>query len=269
MNRNDRRRNDRDRPLGGPSAEGRATNRRVLWIVLAMVFAGIFVARFSDKAAVQPPPPKKTLASLKPRELQDQAAVYGILEGAKAGKEAVAAAKSGVPVNAVVHTTDVGPSEPKVEKTTRGYRVLGAWSENPYVYPRDQTEAEEDAVRVATLRLSEELNGLTPVVEVTGTRVEQPSEQVRSVWKANGLDPDRKWVVVDVQTSEDAIRVERSKQRFGQVGFWVGATFLVLLCGYGFLRLDMWTKGYLTLALAAVALLLVVGGLAGLVTFAR
>ena len=76
-----------------------------------------------------------------------------------------------------------------------------------------------------------------------------------------GVIEGRGWAVVDVQTSEQAIRAERSKVRFHQIGFWVGAGFLILLTGYGFLRLDAWTKGYLTTALGVVAVLLVGGGI--------
>jgi hypothetical protein len=64
-----------------------------------------------------------------------------------------------------------------------------------------------------------------------------------------------------VQTSEEAIRKERAKARFGQIGFWVGAGFLTLIVGYGFLRLDMWTKGYITTALGVLAVLLLGGGI--------
>lgn len=258
MNRNDYRRT-RDR-----RAEKSGAGRRVFWLVVGMAVAAVVVARMSDRPDVAAPRPVRPLASLKPSQMEAQVAEQGVLGGAKVVHVVQVAAKQAAESTRVSWTNsgELVTGELRVEKTHRGYRVSGVTSEKPYVWPRDADEAKADALRVAAERMAEELNGLTPELEVIGdVRQERPSPEVQKLWQESGLEADRVWVVMDVQASEESVRAERTKQRFGQIGFWVGAAFLVLLVGYGFLRLDLWTKGYLTTALGVIALLLVGGAI--------
>jgi hypothetical protein len=257
MPRYDNYRDDRSRRES--RATGTGAGKRVFWLFLGLGVAFFVLFRVADKPSASAPRPVRKLAELKPISMQEQVTEQGILGGAKVIHESRQAARL---VNVVVPAANGGgllPAEPRLEKTERGYRVLGARSENPYVWPRDEAEAKADALRVAKARLAIELNGMTPELEEIAVRREVPSEEVKKLWEDQRLETDRVWVVVDVQTSEDSIRKERAKARFGQIGFWVGAAFLVLLTGYGFLRLDQWTKGYLTTALFVIAVL-VVGG---------
>lgn len=252
MTHNDPRRTPRPAGLAGP---------RVLWIVGAMVIAAIAVHQFTDKPAAQAPPPRKPLAKLNAKDLQEQSAVGGVLAGAKAGKDEIAAIRKGLLPSHVAFTASGEPmAEPRVEKTDHGYRVVGAWSERPYVLPRDEAEAKADALAVARDRLAKELDGMAPAVEELAVRTEKPTPEMQKKWTDNKLEPNREWVVVDVQTSDEAVRAERGKQRFGKIGFWVGVAFLNLLAAYAFLRLDMWTRGYLTTALGVGMIALLVGG---------
>ena len=89
-------------------------------------------------------------------------------------------------------------------------------------------------------------------------------EETKKAWAKEGLDDGRGWVEIDAKVSHDTLRKERAKGRTAEVGFWFGTAFLVLLGGYGFLRLDMWTKGYLTLVLGLVVGAAAVGGVVAL-----
>lgn len=230
--------------------------------MLAMAIGAASITQFSRKPSAQPPRVAKPLSTLKPRDLQEQVAEQGILGGMRAGKEVLAAAKNSktAVLIATIQKGEPIQNEPQVERTDHGYRVTGAWSQRLYVLPQDEEAAKEDARHVALARLSEELGGLEPAVEESGFRVVKPSPDQQKLLAANDEDgANRAWVVLDVQTSDEAIRAERSKARFGQIALWVGASFLVLLVGYGFLRLDLLTKGYLTTMLAVIAALIVGG----------
>lgn len=263
MNRYDRPRDPR---------EPKKKDRHVVWVVVALVVAAVAVVRISDRPSAQPPRAVRPLASLRAKDLQEQAVEQAILGGARAGKEAIVAQRAAA-LNAQIGLTDAGDTlapEPRLEKTDRGYRVLGAWSEKPYVLPRDEEEAKADALAVARARLAQELRGLTPALEVIGEpRTVEPSAEAKEKLAKQGLESGRRWVVVDVQTSDEAIRAERGKQRFGSIALWVGVAFLTLLTGYGFLRLDMWTKGYLTTSLVVLAVLVLGGLLLGYVSLAH
>lgn len=255
-------RNRRDSRAGGTGA-----GKKVFWLFLGLGVAFFVSFRFAEKSAPSAPRPVRAMAGMKPSQLQEQATEQGILGGAKVVHEAqVAAARASVAQvsatlpNAPPHEKAVRTA-PRLEKTDRGYRVMGAWSEDVYVWPRDEDKAKADALSVAKARLAEELKGLQPEVELIGEpRFERLSKEAQEQLAEVGIDSDRGWVVVDVQTSEDMIRKERAKIRFGQIGLWVGVGFLALLTAYGFLRLDMWTKGYLTTTLVVVAVLILVGG---------
>jgi hypothetical protein len=259
MNHADLRRNRDPRP------PAKSTGAKVFWIIGAMVLAAIAVSQFSDKPSVTAPPPRKPMARLNPHDMQERSAIYGILEAAKAGKEELAARQRAQQANQVNWTTVGEPTgEVRVEKTDRGYKVFGARSENAYLL-QDIDQAKAEALGVAKAKLAGELNGLAPEVEEIAVRKETPSEELKQEWKRSGVDPERVWVVVDVQTSEEAVRKERAKVRFGKVGFWVGVAFLNLFALYAFLRLDMWTRGYLTTFLGIGIVALLVGGVLFLV----
>jgi len=271
MPRYDNYRHD-DRQRRDSRSGSTGAGKRVFWLFLGLGIAFFLSFRFAEKSSPSAPRPVRSMAGMKPTQLQEQATEQGILGGAKVVHELdVAAARAGVTqVSATLPNSPASDvavrSELRLEKTKDGYRVRGARSEGIYVWPRDEEYAKADAIQVAKSRLAEELNGLTPEVEVIGEpRFERPSVAAQKQMAELGLEPDRGWAVLDVQTSEDAIRKERAKSRFGQVGVWVGIAFLSLLTAYGFLRLDMWTKGYLTTTLVVIAVVILTGGVIALV----
>jgi hypothetical protein len=92
-----------------------------------------------------------------------------------------------------------------------------------------------------------------------GIHEEQLSEADRLALQKSPAGSDRVFVRLDIEVSEDQVRQLRAGERVG-TGFQYGAVvFAALLAIYGFLRLDAWTKGYLTswLAIGAVALVAV------------
>lgn len=277
MNRYDDRYRDRDRhrlrdlrdvrrasaPAGGGK---RGLAAKVFGIILVVGIAGFAVSRFTGKADVQPLPPKKPLAGLKAKELQEQVSLHGIEGGAAAGKRAVDADRR---IN-----VDAGAvPEPEVVTTNSGYVVRGARSVDPYVLPRDRKQAVDDALAVARRTL--EKAGVPPGnwalafdpddKDRLKVRDIAPDEKVRAAWEANGLGADRGWVEIEeVTLTHDSLRQERAAGRTAEASFWFGTIFLVLLAAYGFLRLDLWTKGYLTLALGLVVGAATVAAILGL-----
>jgi hypothetical protein len=165
-------------------------------------------------------------------------------------------------------------SEPEVVPTLNGYVVRGVRSENPYVLPRDRRQAVDDALAVARRTLIEK--GVPPgnwslTFDPDNEKDRQkvrditPTQEVRDAWEASGLGSDRGWVEIEeVTLTHDSLRQERAKGRTAEAGFWFGTAFLVLLAGYGFLRLDLWTKGYLTLVLGLIVGVITVAAVLGL-----
>lgn len=242
---------------------------KVFWIAVILGMAGFAVSRFAAKSDVQPLPPKKPLAGLKAKELQEQATLYGIEGGARAGMDRLAADKR-------INAGDAAAlSEPEVVPTLNGYVVRGVRSENPYVLPRDRRQGVDDALAVARRTLTEKAGvppgnwslAFDPDNEKDRQKVRDitPTQEVRDAWEASGLGSDRGWVEIEeVTLTHDSLRQERAKGRTAEAGFWFGTAFLVLLAGYGFLRLDLWTKGYLTLVLGLIVGVITVAAVLGL-----
>lgn len=237
---------------------------KVLAILAVVAVAGIVVSRTGCRGeqSAQTLPPKKQLAGLKPKELQQQTAEYGIEGGAVAGMKIVANANEPVDV-----TGEYTPPEPSV--TSGGFVVKKVRSVRPHVLPadRDQAirEAEGEARRILVEKGYVTANEWKVSYQPNAVRDIPPTESVQKEWEAKGLGTDRGWVEIDeVTLSHDTVRAERAKDRSAQAGFWFGTAFLGLLAAYGFLRLDMWTKGYLTLALGIVVGAVVVAAVIGL-----
>jgi len=144
--------------------------------------------------------------------------------------------------------------------------LTGIKSDKPYP---SKERATEDALTVAQMELTKALQKLDPPVTAKpslstirseyvrrdGVREVQPSAEDRKEWAARGLDPNRVWVTVDVEVSESQVNNLRAGERVNTAFHYGAVVFAGLLAAYGFLRLDAWTKGYLTswLALGAVA----------------
>ena len=235
---------------------------KVFAILAVVMVVGIVTSRMGCQADVAKTlPPKKQLASLKPKDLQQQTAEYGIEGGAIVGKEA--AAKANEPINLTGEPTD-----PEATVTNAGYVVKKVRSVYPHM-PADRDtalrEAEAEARRVLVEKGYVRANEWKVSYSPAAVHDIPPSKSVQDQWEANNLGTDRVWVEIDeVTLTHDTVRGERAKDRVAQVGFWFGTAFLALLAAYGFLRLDMWTKGYLTLALGIAVGGIVVAAVVGL-----
>ncbi|MBX9584835.1 MAG: hypothetical protein K2X87_31410 [Gemmataceae bacterium] len=136
------------------------------------------------------------------------------------------------------------------------------------------TEAAADAAALdaAAGRIEERLQDLDPPVHYRPSAAEVRNEYVRrgsrtvkdpdgfergeldKTWPGKGKD--YKYVEYTVEVSADQVRELRTRARVGSALRVLGVVAGVALAGFLFLRLDEWTKGYLTswLAFAAVAL---------------
>jgi hypothetical protein len=136
-------------------------------------------------------------------------------------------------------------------------------------YPTEaeaETRALEDAQKLIEQRLREldppvEYRPAATVVKNEYLRrdsrlVRLPTDSEKVLLKQNGYDADRKYVEYTVEVTADQVRELRTRNRVADSLRGLGALAAVSLAGFFFLRLDEWSKGYLTswLALAAAAL---------------
>lgn len=141
-------------------------------------------------------------------------------------------------------------------------------------YPTE-AKAEEEALRLATDRVKERLEALDPPVHYAPSpsvvkneyvrkdtrNVRRPTGKEQERWTAEGYAGDQVYVEYDVEVTADQIRELRTQERLGGMLKLFGGIAVVALAGFLFLRLDDWTKGYLTSWLAFLAAALA-GGVA-------
>jgi hypothetical protein len=168
------------------------------------------------------------------------------------------------------------PAPSRAEPPTRP-TALGA--RNPVVirervvsdipYPTE-AEAEERVLKDAQDRIEKRLSELDPpvlhrpalsVVKNEYVRrdsrvVRPPTEEEKAAIEKAGYAADRVYVEYTVELTADQVRELRTRDRVADGMRGLGVITAVALAGFLFLRLDEWTKGYLTswLALGAAAL---------------
>jgi hypothetical protein len=136
---------------------------------------------------------------------------------------------------------------------------------------KDQALA--DALGVARIELMKQLEALDPPIHarpsmatmkneyVKGDVRELPlSEDEKNLVKSSKLNPNVRYVEIDLELTEHQVQQLRATERV-TIGFRVGGVlFALVAAAYAFLRLDQWTKGYLTtwLGIGAAAVVLVV-----------
>lgn len=247
-------RDDR-RPAAAPRAAKKGLVAKVIGILAVVAVAGLFVGRPGCRGDVQQAntlPPKKPLAGLKARELQQQTAEYGIAGGVADGMKVVNAAKKADAL------TDE-PAEPTVTQTDGGFVVSKVRSSRARTL--SNTDSREEAIKEAlgkARRVLVDQDKVPPgewkmTYDPAKVRELPPDEAEMNAWVALKQDTSRRYLEIDeVTLTHDTLRHERAEARTAQAGFWFGTAFLGLLAVYGFLRLDVWTKGYLTLILGVV-----------------
>lgn len=257
------------RPSARPS---RGTGAFLFWFAVVPAIAGLLWLSTPRSATVSAPPKPRPIATMSPNQLHSDVAANGVVGGANVAAKLLAQATAAEPVS-----TTVGPAEGNVSATrpvafdrpaaARGraaIRITDLRSELPH---SSEDRAIADAVEVARGKLAEHLRALDPPIDDVppawvvraeyvrpGSVVKElPTQQLKDEWKAARLNPDRVWVKLDIEVSEDQIRQLRAKQRLVDAGgLGIG---ILALCGaaFTFLRLDAATRGYLTFGLGAVA----------------
>lgn len=252
--------------------------------------------------SISAPPPPQNMTRMSAARLTEYATDNGVVGGAKAALKALEQKAKAELVQPNATIQSVPPATPPTpppppSKTTSSDTVvnmsfhigpdLAAAKPQPAIRltglksgsPQTTKEsALNDALLVAQARLVERFARLDPPLNATPSlelirehyliqdKVAEvrPTSTDREAWQKAGLDPDRFWVTVDVEVSENQVRQLRGDHRLASQA----PLFLLplILSGglYGFLRLDAWTKGHLTgwlltgvggLVLAGVALL--------------
>lgn len=160
----------------------------------------------------------------------------------------------------------IGPAEPK--PSTGSVVFERVKSDLPR---QSEALAVEDALEQAAIRIEQKLKELDPPVEYrpsAGTVrndylrrdikpvIRDPNERERAALADSRLGTDLKYAEVTVEVTADQVRELRTRGRVGVALRLLGVVAGVSLAGFLFLRLDEWSKGYLTswLAFAAVAL---------------
>jgi hypothetical protein len=263
-----------------PSRRGGA-GKRILHVLAVGVVVAVGVSMFRDRSdrSVATPPRPKPMAGMSPRNLQAHAADNGIAAGAAAARRALAAP-------AVSPENETGPGRTVLVKTTvtrnpDPARMAAPDSPRPDsasgkpepaialrvrsdgAHP-SRERAINDALLLAAAQIEKHLAALDPPItaNVTADQVRAdylrpdsirdipPTPADKAAWEEQGIDTDRLWVEIDVEVSEDQVRQLRAEQRLGSAGMVGAVAFVLVLAVYGFLRLDAWTRGYLTGSLA-------------------
>lgn len=150
-------------------------------------------------------------------------------------------------------------------------KLTGIKSRNPHP---TKEQALADALTVARTELMRQLDQLEPPIHTRPSMVTMrsnylkgevrevvPTDDEKQAIRKEGQNANVRWVEIDLELTEDHVQRLRSAERVTD-GFRVAAMLFALVAAlYGFLRLDQWTKGYLTmwLGLAAGAAVVVVG----------
>ena len=236
----------------------RGTGSRIFFVLLVGGLAAIAIGRsgVSTEKAISPAGPVK-MARLSARSAQETAELNGIDGGAAAGMAFLAAKDK----NNVFVVASVKPSR-SIEATSSKVNIRDIRSSTAHT---TKDKALADAVEQAKGEIAEALRSLDPPIQhvptdetvktdylVTGrTQYLEASQEDQEAWKKAGLEPNRVWAKIDVEVSESQLRQLRGKDRLLGSAKWFGGSFLALLLGYGFLRLDAVTKGHLTFPLMA------------------
>jgi hypothetical protein len=253
------------------------TGKRILWVLVVGVMAAVAVssATYQRRQAPAPAPRPQPMGRMSAERMQEYAADSGIVAGAEAAQQALATRGGrAVPVNAVVSL----PAESPPDRSGSVIR-LRVRSEAPHA---TREKALADALILARLEITKRLGLLespvwiAPSLEAVrnqylrpeSVRYEPVSQEARADLIANQLDPNQWYATVDVQVSEEQIRHLRAGQRLDSA-WGVGMVSLVVVAAlFGFLRLDAWTRGYLTTGLA-LSMAAVAGGAVALLFLVR
>lgn len=261
------------------SAKNRCSNngtaKRLFAILAVGSLAAVAVSIFTIRTyrSHQPPPPPEPLSKMSAKRLQSHAADNGVMGGARAAEQTMTVS--------ITTSSDqrASVSPDPINDSTSAVRFVRIRSEAPQP---TKDKAMTDALEVARQKIVEHLKALDPPVKALPTLDDvrhkylkpesvvevQPTESVKAAWVESKLEPNRLWVEIDVEVTDEHVRELRAKDRMGSMGWFAAGAFVLLAAVFGFLRFDAWTRGYLTAIIAAIAAALAGGGLA-LLAFVR
>ncbi len=273
---------DWHRPPCRPRRGG--AGKRVLYILAVgvVVAAAVSMFRGGPDRYVSPPPAPARMAEMRVSKLPEYASDSGIIGGAAAAEKALAARPP--------HPDGIGdpnrtvPVNVSVPRSTEVPRVAGRpaidltpGKPTPAIKRRVKSDklytnrdmALNDALIKAGSEIHDALRALDPPVEgrpgwskvkadylrPESVTYPTPSEADKKALAEAGLDPNGVWAEIDVEVTDDQVRELRAESRTGTAGVAGAVGFVLVLALFGFLRLDAWTRGYLTggLAVAIVA----------------
>jgi len=239
-----------------------------------MLLIAAFLASFAVVAVgCQKPPQPGGASGAKPEQARRAAQNYALLlvNGA-----AEAQAKA-IPSLAANKGKSASPASPTAATTTRpqlplrpNFSVAIRERVSGTLPAATEAEADEDSVAVACDTIERKLAELDPPVIYRPTvsevknefirrdgrnvRTPDPVEQKR--FTPHGVGPNLVYVEYEVEVSADQVRELRTHNRVAESLVVVAGLTALALAGFLFLRLDEWSKGYLTrwLAIGAVAL---------------
>ena len=228
-----------------PAPRCGGTSSKVLPILAGALLVGFVVAvsgvRTSVKSVSAPPAPQN-MARLSPAKLSEYAADNGVLGGAKAALKALEAkAKAELTATPVLpplspvlpipplpappptppdRTIQVALNlapEPAAVKPKTAVRLTGVKSDEPHT---NKETAQADALLVAQRKLADQFARLDPPLEATpsvrvirdlylrpdSVQEVRPTPEDVAGWKQTpGLEPNRFWVTLDVEVSDDSV----------------------------------------------------------------
>ena len=245
----------------------RGTGWRAVAILVAVGLAGMAMTVVTPTRKVVAPPRPEPMARMSAEHLQEYATANAVVAVAAAGRDDLRS-RPGYTEGVMADLDD--PTLPR-----GAIRLDRVRSESPHL---TRERALNDALLVARQQLADRLAAEKPPVtavpalwEIRDQYVRQdsiaevhPTREIRDEWAAANLDADRVWVELDVEVSPDQMRQLRADQRRMYAGLWFGLAFVAAVAGYGFLRLDAMTKGYLTTVLGVAAGGLVAAAVAAL-----
>lgn len=257
----------------------RRTGRPILLaaVAAAVALAGCEARYAPTPVTVRPIDPKKASA----RELRDHAALSGVIAGADAGHRMIVAVTPPVPPVPPVHplppVPPAGPADARKVVVTKVEVSRGPSARPPAIKftvrsekpCKTEPEALANALETARIELMKKLQQLDPPVVVYPTRTQMrneflkkhqkvdPPDDVKAELEKSGVGGNRVYVEADIEVSQDQVQRLRAGERVNAAFKVAALLFALALAAHGFLRLDAWSKGYLTVWLAAGAVVLV------------
>lgn len=246
--------------------------KRIFGILAVGAIAAVAVSLFtsSSKPRVQPTPVPEKMAGMSPKRLQAHASDNGIVAGAAAAQNALALKDTKdeptINPNPTVHVSVRTPQPLPTDSAHTGKPNLAIKFNIRNANPEASREkAVNEALLEAQKKIAEHLRSLSPPIEETPSLETIRSEYLRSdtvaieevkdpelirQWEEAKVESKRMHAKIDIEVSEDQIRKLRVGQRLESAGWIAALAFALVAALFGFLRVDGWTKGYLTTGLA-------------------